>query len=237
VNGDRKKQGPGARRRFAERGNLRVVPRSELDHLVVTAPDLASGAELVRRILGVGIQPGGEHPRIGTHNLLLKLGPSVYLEAIAPNPVAPDPGRPRWFELDRTTSPRLATWAARTSDIRATAAACSEPPGEVEEMTRGDLKWLITVQRDGGLRLGGAAPALIEWPAGVHPAARLADSGCSLVLVEAFHPDPAKVSAMLASISFEGPLTVMPLPPGSDPYLVATIDTPTGTKRLGGAAD
>jgi Glyoxalase-like domain len=207
------------------------VPRSEIDHLVVTAPDLASGAEYVRRALGVAMQPGGEHPPMGTHNLLLKLGPSVYLEVIAKNPAAPDPGRPRWFELDRAGAPRLATWAVHTDDIHATVAAASEPLGEAQPMTRGNLKWQITVSRDGSLGLGGLAPALIEWPPGVHPAARLADSGCSLERIEAFHPDPARVSALLESISFAGPVSVRH---GSAPRVVAWIDTPAGTRTLGG---
>ncbi len=64
----------------------------QIDHIVITAPDLGAGAELVRRSLGVMPQAGGEHARMGTHNLLLKLGDSLYLEVIAPNPNAPEPG-------------------------------------------------------------------------------------------------------------------------------------------------
>src|SRR3954469_9291740 len=104
-----------------------VVAR--IDHLVVTAPDLRSGIELVRNALGVEPQPGGKHAPMGTHNLVLKLGPSIYLEVISPDPGAPSPGRPRWFELDEGRPPRLAGWVARTSDIRATAARASEPIG------------------------------------------------------------------------------------------------------------
>ncbi|MCD0504910.1 VOC family protein, partial [Bordetella petrii] len=55
-----------------------------LDHIAVAAPDLASGADWVERALGVRPQRGGAHPRMGTHNLLLRLGPDVYLEVIAP---------------------------------------------------------------------------------------------------------------------------------------------------------
>ncbi|TMB03957.1 MAG: VOC family protein, partial [Deltaproteobacteria bacterium] len=79
------------------------------------------------------------------------------------NPNAPKPARPRWFELDDMTPetpPRLATWVARTEDIRSTLAASSEPLGAVEPMSRGDLDWLITIPRGGRLPFGGIAPML-----------------------------------------------------------------------------
>jgi hypothetical protein len=207
----------------------------EIDHIVITAPDLAAGAELVRRSLGVMPQAGGAHARMGTHNLVLKLGESLYLEVIAPNPDAPDPGRPRWFELDELKSdaaPRLATWVARTDDIRSTAAACSEPLGKIEPMSRGALNWLITIPEDGSLPLGGLAPALIEWHTDAHPAARLRDAGCSFVRLEAFHPDAPRVSALVKSISVRGEISVTPLGAGTRPYLVAHIQTAKGLKSI-----
>jgi hypothetical protein len=74
--------------------------RCTIDHLTVTAPTLESGAEYVRRALGVTPGPGGQHPRMGTHNLLLRLGESAFLEVIAPEPGSCRPDRPRWFGLD-----------------------------------------------------------------------------------------------------------------------------------------
>ena len=209
--------------------------RCEIDHIVIAAPDLAAGAGLVRRSLGVAPQAGDEHVRMGTHNLLLRLGDSLYLEVIAPNPNAPDPGRPRWFELDEMSPeapPRLATWVARTDDIRSTVAASSEPLGKVEPMSRGELSWLITIPADGSLPLAGIAPTLIEWHTQAHPAVRLRETGCSLVRLEAFHPDASRVSALLRSLSVQGEVSVAPLPAGSRPYLVAHIRTPDGLRSI-----
>ncbi|HSQ04485.1 MAG TPA: VOC family protein, partial [Burkholderiales bacterium] len=146
--------------------------RSHIDHLVVTAPSLATGVEYVQDILGVILQRGGEHARMSTHNALLRLGPALYLEVIAVNPRAMKPERPRWFELDHLAphaEPRLATWVARTNDIRAAAMASSIPLGAVESMSRGALSWLITIPPDGSLPHNGIAPSLIEWHTAVHP--------------------------------------------------------------------
>ena len=92
----------------------------ELDHLVITAPTLAAGTAWAESILGVTLQAGGEHQRMATHNALLRLGNSTYLEVIAPIPAAPRPNQPRWFELDRIDAdalPRLVTWVARTGEL------------------------------------------------------------------------------------------------------------------------
>lgn len=211
------------------------MPRSHMDHLVVTAPSLEAGAEYVRQTLGVSLQTGGEHPRMGTHNCLLKLGEKLYLEVIAINPAAPRPDRPRWFQLDApdpSRPTRLATWVARTDDIHAVAAVSPIPLGEVEPMSRGQMNWLITLPEDGSLPLHGIVPALIQWSAETHPAAMLQESGCRLVRLEGFHPEAGKVISLLESIGFEGEFHISALPPDQKPYLVAHIQTPAGIRQL-----
>ena len=212
--------------------------RSQLDHLVVTAPDLATGVEFLHRALGVMPQVGGEHARMGTHNCFVRLGERIYLEVIAADPDAPRLDRPRWFQLDQPDSVRacrLATWVVRTDDIHAAAAASPVTLGNVEPMSRGQLNWLITIPEDGSLPLEGVAPALIQWPVETHPADTLQDTGCRLLRLEGFHPEAEKVSAMLRAIGFQGRFTVSPLPPGQPPHLVAHIETPAGRRRLRGA--
>ncbi|MCW5619808.1 MAG: VOC family protein [Burkholderiales bacterium] len=211
------------------------MSRCHIDHITVTAPSLEVGAAFVAQTLGVEPQPGGEHPRMGTHNLLLRLGDTLFLEVISPNPGAPAPQRPRWFGLDRLRAdslPALSTWVARTADIHATAAACAEPLGNIEPMSRGSLDWLITIPADGSIPIDGVAPALIEWHTDVHPASRLQDRGLALVRLEIFHPDPTRVSRLLSSIDLDGPFAVSALTDGVTPYLVAHIDTPWGVREL-----
>ena len=210
---------------------------SQLDHIAVTAPSLTEGGEYVRGALGVTLQVGGEHPRMGTHNYVLRLGEKVYLEVISINPDARAPDRPRWFDLDKphaNQASRLATWIVRTDDIQAAVSASPVFLGNIEPMSRGDLNWQIAIPEDGSLPLGGVVPTLIQWQ-DIHPANRLQDLGCELLRLEGFHPEAEKVSGMLETIGFHGEFSVSPLAPGERPYLVAHIQTPTGERKLGTA--
>ncbi|MBR9980159.1 MAG: VOC family protein [Desulfatitalea sp.] len=205
-----------------------------IDHLVITAPSLGVGAAFIKEALGVDPQAGGRHPSMGTHNLLLSLGDALYLEVISIDPSLPAPHRPRWFGMDNlpgSSSPALSTWVARTTNIRSAAARSSESLGIVTPMHRGDLTWLITIPPDGLVPLDGVAPALIEWPAGVHPAARLDDCGLRLVKFEIFHPDPNRVQRLLSSVDAQDVISVAA---SSDETssLSATISTPEGVRYL-----
>lgn len=184
---------------FAPRFKIPKMPPSLLDHITITAFSLEAGAAFVVDALGVAPQVGGEHPRMGTHNLLLRLGESMFLEVIAPNPAV---------------------------------AASSEPLGQIEPMNRGALNWLITIPADGSVALDGAAPALIEWHTDGHPAAKLPDKGLSLAKLDIVHPDPDRVSRLLASLQLDAPVSVVPAPQGAPARLVAHIHTPQGLRVL-----
>jgi hypothetical protein len=211
-------------------------PSATIDHLVIVAPSLQSGSDYVGAKLGVTPQPGGEHAAMGTHNALVRLGDALYLEVIAVNPDAPQPNRARWFELDRLgpdATPRLATWVARTTDIRAAVSASPLSLGRIEPMTRGSFRWLVTLPEDGSLPAHGIAPTLIQWLTEPHPANRLVDSGCALVGLEWFHAEAERIGALLTAIHFAGDVTVWPIAPHETPRLVAHIQTRHGIRRLG----
>lgn len=207
---------------------------SKLDHLVVVAPSLAHGADFVEQALGVRPGPGRQHPHMGTHNLLLSLGDSAYLEVVAVDPDAPSPGRPRWFGLDaRPTAPaaHLAAWVANTDDIHALAGA---ELGAVEQMAREGQTWLMTVTPDGQPPLSGAAPLLIQRASAIHPASRLPDLGLRLRRLHLRHPDPAPLARVLARIGLAEADCVR-VAPAAVCRLAAEIDTPAGLRMLGEA--
>ena len=178
-----------------------------LDHIVVASLTLEEGVAHVERCLGVIVPPGGEHPLMGTHNHLMRLGDEIYLEIISPNPKVRPP-RPRWFGLDKSellaqlgVSPRLITWVARVPDLGVALQNFPEA-GEIVSVSRGDLSWLISVPAGGAMPFDGAFPALIQWPNDSNPWQRIVDLGCRLERLEVAHPQANRIKGMLSS-SFE----------------------------------
>lgn len=208
--------------------------KTTIDHLVIVATDLDTGCAFVTDALGVALQPGGVHSRMGTHNRLLHLGPGLYLEVIAVDPSAIRPDRARWFGLDQLAphSPaRLATWVARTDDIHAARDACPGLVGDVEPMTRGTLNWQITVPADGSLPMDGSIPphSMGTWASsgGHAPGQGLHAIGTGCLSYES-----GKIKAILTAMNFSGPVHLHALQAPSAPYLVAHIQTPNGLKTL-----
>jgi hypothetical protein len=212
-----------------------TAARASLDHLTVAALTLAQGVAHIQRHLGVTIPPGGAHPRMGTHNHLMQLGEGIFLELIAPDP-AVTPQRPRWFGLDDPgmqarlkNSPQLVNWVVRVPDLGRALDTAEEAAGEAVRVTRGELSWLIAVPRDGSMPFGGAYPTLIEWPAGPHPASRMADLGCRLERLCVVHPEAARLSSAIRSVITDDRIAVST---GDAVEIHATIRTPGGPREL-----
>ena len=202
-----------------------------LDHVVIGCASLEQGVAYAREKLGVTVPPGGQHPRLGTHNCLMRIGDTFYLELIAIEPGAPKPSRARWFGLDDPRQqarikerPRALTWVAGTPDI-ATALAAAPELGTAVEMTRGDLLWQISIRDDGALPENGTLPQLIEWSAG-SPAARIPDLGVRLARLTLHHPQPDLLARKLDEMGASHLAEVSRAP--RDTAIVLTLRTPRG---------
>ena len=182
-----------------------AATRAVLDHLVVGAATLDQGVGFIRDLCGVTMPFGGIHPRMGTHNHLTRLGEGIFLEVIAIDPQASRPEEPRWFGLDDPAQqarlaerPRLIAWVAGVPSLSALGPAIG-PFGRPRELTRGDLAWQIAFPQNGQMT-DGVLPALIEWPPGLHPSARMADQGLRFERLRLHHPEPARIRDALASV-------------------------------------
>jgi Glyoxalase-like domain len=173
------------------------VSHVEVDHLVVAAHSLDQGVAWCEQTLGVTPGPGGRHALMSTHNRLLKIATpafaQAYLEIIAIDPDAPDPGRVRWFGLDDplqqariAQAPRLVHLVARSTMLdmhRWGLITVGHKPGDPVNLSRpaaqGELRWQMLVRDDGGWDCGGALPTLLQWQ-GPHPTEAMPDSGVTL---------------------------------------------------------
>lgn len=187
--------GPRADRDEASRGT--AVPDG-VDHLVYAVADLERGMDEIDKLLGVRPVRGGRHPAFGTHNALVSLAPSTYLEIIAPDPGLARPAQGVLFESVGAGGPRLATWVLNTHDIEGVAALANSAGlglGAVQSGSREQpdgtlLSWRLTDPY--AMPLDGAVPFLISWGETPHPAGVVPRAGeLTSLIVE--HPEPARV--------------------------------------------
>lgn len=199
-----------------------------LDHLAVSGETLDEATAHVEQALGVAMQPGGEHAVFHTHNTLMGLENGLYLEAIAINPEAPRPTRPRWFDLDRFTGPpRLTNWICRCDDLDA-AVAVLKGTGASVDLQRGELRWRMAVPDNGQLPFDNCHPALIQWQTSDHPAGKLAPTGCTLQRLIVSHPQAADLRSALGAHLSDDRLVFLEGPAA----LRAEFDTPHGVRVL-----
>lgn len=209
----------------------------QLDHIAVIAPTLAEGVAHVRTCLDIEVPFGRQHPDMGTHNHLLRLGESVYLEIIAVDPAAPRPGRARWFGLDDAAAVRadwesgrrLRGWVARTHDLNSVLARHQGVLGRKVAFTSANGSFCFAIPDDGTLPLDGAAPSVIDRLGKPPSVATMAERGARLRSMTLEHPEPARIAALYAELGLD---TAPAVTHGDRLRYRALIETPAGLKEL-----
>lgn len=197
-----------------------------IDHIIYAAPDLEAAVRDITDRLGVRAAGGGQHLGRGTHNTLLALGPTTYLEIIAPDPDQPEPAAPRPYGVDGVTRAGVVGWALACDDIEGAlgqARAKGFDPGDVIDghrltPTGTMLRWRVT----SNALTAGVVPFLISWGDTPHPAT---DGPADLTLesLHIEHPDPASVTADLRCL--DAPVEVRP---ARVPAIVVRVSGPSG---------
>ena len=183
------------------------------DHIAIGCASLAQGAAYVAEQTGLTVPLGGEHPLMGTHNLLMSLGTDTFFEVISINPNAPKPAYPRWFGLDGANvqsnfavGAKPHSWVLNSNNLDedlAIAKSLGIDLGTPRTQTRGDLTWRFAVRDDGAIPLDGAAPMIMEWPADMqaHPASRMMDLGTRIKSINLQTKYAAEVNKLLNTLS------------------------------------
>lgn len=201
----------------------------ELDHVAVSGESLAAAQAYVEERLGVALQPGGKHAVFHTHNALLGLEDGLYLEAIAIDPGAPEPARPRWFALDAFSgAPKLTNWICRTAQLDEILSEIDLELGAPVALQRGDLRWQMAVPASGRLPFDNCAPALISWSEGAHPATRLTQRGVRLKRLTICHPAAVDLKKVLAPVLDDDRIAFETGTAG----LSAAFETPHGPRSI-----
>lgn len=197
-----------------------------LDHIVVAAECLAEGRIFVEDLLGVQMQTGGKHELMGTHNLLLGLEDDLYLEVISIDPSAPPLARKRWFGLDEFRGlPRVTNWVAQSDDLAGDMTVLFGDGASPILLSRGDLRWGMSVIDDGQTPFDGLAPMMLDWGAGPKAAERLTPSGCRLSQVILEHPEPSGLADALTGLLDDPRISIAQR---DAPRVTAILQTPRG---------
>src|SRR5215470_12782042 len=180
-----------------------------LDHILLGCSDLDRGIAFVEERTGVRAAFGGVHPGRGTRNALLSLGPSRYLEIMAPD--REQKVTPQIARLPELKEPRIVGWAAHVDNIEELATHLREQSIEFEPPRAGSrqrpdgkvLHWKSLTLKDDQ---GGLLPFFIEWSAdSVHPSTD-APQGCQLDSFTAMATDPVGLKKLLDRLGLELPM-------------------------------
>ncbi len=207
-----------------------------IDHIAIGASSLPAGVAALKTTLGVEVPKGGKHEAMSTHNCVMQAGNESFIELIAVDPDAPDPGRVRWFTLDDATTitrlaerPRALCWVVQTDNLDEVVKNSPVDLGEVVNLTRGDLSWRLTVPKDGHLPENALLPAFIQWSPGPHPSTRQQDLGVRFNKVLLTHPDPDALKSMLTALNVDHLATVLK---GDHVGLSFEVNSPNGVVIL-----
>jgi hypothetical protein len=209
----------------------------KLDHLTVIAPTLAEGVAHVRSCLDVDVPFGRRHGYMGTHNHLLQLGDTVYLEIVALDPDAARPPRTRWFGLDDQKAVkadwdagrRLRGWVARTDKIDVVLTGREDIFGKKVSLPWTNPSFDFAIPADGALPLDGAAPSIIDRRGKPRSMATIADLDARLRSFSLEHNDAAAISALYRELSIDRPPAIIQ---GNELRYRAQIETHAGVKEL-----
>ena len=163
----------------------------KLDHIVFAASTLEEGSSFIEKKLQVKLGNIGYHKDMGTHNRVVKISESVYLEVISTDPNFVTTKYQRWFNLDcpklqsqLKKSPQVIGYVIESDDKKIL--KYYEP---FFKASRGEYKWQFSMPSTKSNNLvdqsyqNGIMPRLINWESG-KPINKMKDNNLDLLNLE-----------------------------------------------------
>ena len=163
----------------------------KLDHVVIAANNLDEGTSYVENKLNVKLSNIGYHRDMGTHNRVVKISKSVYLEVISIDPNCGHLNSKRWFNLDSLKlqsqlrkSPQVIGYVIENVDIKIL--KYYEP---FFKASRGEYKWKFAMPGTNAniladqTHFNGIIPSLINWES-ERPINKMQDNHLNLEKIE-----------------------------------------------------
>ena len=143
----------------------------KLDHIVFGSYTLEEGTEFVENILQTKLSDIGYHKEMGTHNRVIRISETIYLEVIAIDPKITNLNNRKWFNLDNPNLqsklkklPQIIGYVIEYKDIR-----MSKYYDPFFEVSRSNYKWQFAMPThknnivDSEIIRTGIIPSLISW--------------------------------------------------------------------------
>ncbi len=202
-----------------------------IDHIVYCVRDLDLASDYIERLTGIRPVYGGRHLSKGTHNALLKVGASAYLELLAIDDEN-DNVDDRWMGIDLIENEVITRWAIKSDDLTGDANTLHSidfSKGRILTGSRkckdgSSLKWQMTDPLNSPAV--DIIPFYISWKNGIHPSNQLQD-GCAIRKLNIHHPAPMRCNQMFQALNLD--ITAYE---ASGVQIELILDTPKGTVQI-----
>ena len=205
---------------------------NNVDHIVIAVSDLDKGMDWLEKKLGIRPVYGGQHITEGTHNALLNLGNSCYLELLAIDSSNKKINPPRWMGVDLIEAPTITRWAVKSNNIEQEVSFLKNVNpllGNIKSGMRAKqdgsiLKWQLSIPLPEPMVE--VTPFLIDWGESVHPTTSL-EPACKLVSMVLKHPYHTEIQEVMENINLD-----FKLEKGEQPSISIVVDSPNGLIKL-----
>lgn len=200
----------------------------KIDHIVYAVANLQRSIESFQEATGLKVFAGGEHPDWGTHNALVRIGETTYLEFLAKKKSSQPVHAKTWMGIDLLQGDKITRWALASKTVELEAKFLKKYNEALSTIVIGSratedgkmLNWLMTTVLP--TPEVEPAPFLIDWKKSAHPTEAL-PLDCQIKSFTIEHAESEVLKKLLEKLSMS-----MPVYTSHTTSLKLVLDTPKG---------